>query len=82
MYMELWRNDTDRGKPKKDLREKLVTSTTTNPIWTDQGVDPGLHSERPATNCLSHGMAISALINVSSVSFMHVMLLKGYKLMQ
>jgi hypothetical protein len=31
-----------------------ATLSTTNPTWTD----PGLHSERLATNCLSYGTAL------------------------
>jgi hypothetical protein len=33
------------------------TSSTTNPTWIDQGANPGLRGERPATNNLSHGTA-------------------------
>jgi hypothetical protein len=35
------------------------TSYTTNPSWTGRVSNLGLHGERPETNCLSHGMAIS-----------------------
>jgi hypothetical protein len=35
-----------------------ATLTTTNPTWTDADVNLGLHIERPATNCLSHGVAL------------------------
>jgi hypothetical protein len=34
-----------------------TTFSTTNPTWTDQGLNIGLHGERPATNCFSHAMA-------------------------
>jgi hypothetical protein len=34
-----------------------ATFSTTNPIWTDPGSNPGLRSGRPATNRLSHGTA-------------------------
>jgi hypothetical protein len=27
----------------------------TNPTWTDRGMNPGFHGERPATNPLSYG---------------------------
>jgi hypothetical protein len=30
-----------------------ATLSTTNPTWTDPGSNPGLRSERPATNRLS-----------------------------
>jgi hypothetical protein len=41
------------------LGENLPSATlsTTNPTWIDPGTNPGLHGERPATNCLSHGRA-------------------------
>jgi hypothetical protein len=32
-----------------------ATLSTTNPTWPDQGSNPGLLGERPATNRLSHG---------------------------
>jgi hypothetical protein len=32
-----------------------ATLSTTNPMWIDQGANPGLRGERPATNSLSHG---------------------------
>jgi hypothetical protein len=31
--------------------------STTNLTWIDQGANPGLRGERPATNDLSHGTA-------------------------
>jgi hypothetical protein len=34
-----------------------ATLSTTNPIWTDLGLNPGLRGDRPATNGLSHGAA-------------------------
>jgi hypothetical protein len=42
------------------LGENLPSATlsTTNPTWIDPGANPGLRSERPATNRLSHGTAI------------------------
>lgn len=32
-----------------------ATLSTTNPMWAGFGMKSGLHIERPATNCLSHG---------------------------
>jgi hypothetical protein len=49
----------------RSTREKTCPSTTlstTNPTWTDPGLDPGLRGERPATNRLSHGTAVSEFI--------------------
>jgi hypothetical protein len=34
-----------------------ATLSTTNPTWTDPGLNPGLRGERLATNRLSHGTA-------------------------
>jgi hypothetical protein len=51
-------NEIDRGKPT--TRKKTcpsATLSTTNPTWTDPGSNPGLRSERPETNRLSHGTA-------------------------
>jgi hypothetical protein len=45
-----------------------ATLSTTNPIWTDPGSNPGLRGERPATNSLSHGTASSEFSILWSVS--------------
>ena len=37
-----------------------ATLSTTNPTWTD----PGLHSERSATNRLSHGTALTGVTDI------------------
>jgi hypothetical protein len=34
-----------------------ATLSTTNPTWINQGANPGLRGERPATNDLNHGTA-------------------------
>jgi hypothetical protein len=57
--MEHQWNEIDREKPT--TRRKTcpnATLSTTNPTWTDPGSNPGLRSERPATNRLSHGTAL------------------------
>jgi hypothetical protein len=38
--------------------------STTNPTWTGPGSNPGLRSERPATNRLSHGRANGNLLEL------------------
>jgi hypothetical protein len=51
-------NEIDRGK--RTTRRKTcpsATLSTTNPTCTDPGSNPGLRSERPATNRLKHGTA-------------------------
>jgi hypothetical protein len=40
-----------------------ATLSTINPTWTDLGSKPGLRGERPATNHLSHGTAITCRLN-------------------
>jgi DNA-binding protein H-NS len=58
MSMEHQWNDTDRVQSNNSEKEKCpsVTLSTTNPTWTGQGVNPGLHGERPEPNCFSYGM--------------------------
>jgi hypothetical protein len=46
----------------------------TNPIWIDPGTNPGLRSERPATNDLSHGKARLLLETVKAACSMHYLL--------
>jgi hypothetical protein len=45
-----------------------VTLSTTNSTWTDPGSNPDLRSETPATNRLSHGMAMNDLIVIICLS--------------
>jgi hypothetical protein len=47
------------GKNRSTRRKTCPSATlsTTNPIWTDPGSNPGLRGKRPATNRLSHGTA-------------------------
>jgi hypothetical protein len=49
-----------RGEHGKTRRKTCPSATlsTTNPTWIDPGENPGLRVERPATNRLSHGMAL------------------------
>jgi hypothetical protein len=55
----IWWNDTDRGKPKnleKNLSQCHFVHHKSH--WIDLEANPGRHSERPATNRLSYGMAL------------------------
>jgi hypothetical protein len=55
-YVEPWWNDIDRGQPKNS--EKIwhsATLLTTNATWTDPGANPGLYTERSASNRLNRG---------------------------
>jgi hypothetical protein len=57
-YGETQWNDNDREKPKKSEETcPSATLSTTNPTWTDPGVNPGLQGERPATSRLTNGTA-------------------------
>jgi hypothetical protein len=50
-------------KTEKTQTETCPISTlSTYLAWPDRGINPGLHGVRPATNCLSHGMAYNAII--------------------
>ena len=46
------KNPSTRGKTCPS-----ATLSTKNSSWTDQGSNPGLRGERPATNSLNHGTA-------------------------
>jgi hypothetical protein len=47
------------GENRRTLRKTCPSAIlpTINPTWIDPGANPGLRSERPATNDLSHGTA-------------------------
>jgi len=57
--MEHWLN-TVTGENQNPWRETCLSATlsTTYPTWNGLESKTGLHSERPATNCLSHGIAV------------------------
>jgi hypothetical protein len=56
---EPWWNDIDCGKLNNSEKTyPSATLSTKNPTWKDQGMNPGLHSERLVTNHLSHNMAL------------------------
>ena len=71
MNVEHWWNDTDREK-LKFLEKNLFQChcVPTNPTWTSLRLKPGLHGDRPATNCLSHNTAC-IISNVTSTSISH-----------
>jgi hypothetical protein len=62
---EALRNDIYR-ETRRTLRKTCYNASlsTTNPTWTDPGVNLGLHGERQATNRLSHGKAYYMLIYI------------------
>ena len=57
---EHWWSDTDKKK-YNTLRKTCTnaTLTTINPTWSGLGLNPDLHSDRPATNSLTHGTALN-----------------------
>jgi hypothetical protein len=61
------------------LGENLPSATvsTTNPTWIDPGANPGLRGERPATNRLSHGTALSGVNGLSLSTLIAAILLRG-----
>jgi hypothetical protein len=52
MSTKHWWNDTDAEKTLPPFNLSTIF-----PAWTGLGLKPSLHSERPVTKCLSHGMA-------------------------
>jgi hypothetical protein len=53
-------NDIDSEKPKNSEKGcSSATLSTTNLTYTDPGANPGLRGDRPATNSLTHGTALS-----------------------
>jgi hypothetical protein len=66
LVMEHRWNEIDRGKPKYSEKKTCLSATlsTTNTTWTDPGSKPGLCGERPATNRLSHGTALTTLLAI------------------
>jgi hypothetical protein len=59
------------GENRRTRRETCPSATlsTTNPTWIDQGANPGLRGERPATNDLSHVTALRCILSRAKVSF-------------
>jgi hypothetical protein len=57
------------GENRRTRRKTCPSATlyTTNPIWIDPGGSPGLRSERPTTNCLSHGTALPKIFTASII---------------
>jgi hypothetical protein len=55
VYGEPWWDDIDREN-RRTRRKTCPTASlsTTNPTWTDPGMNLCLRSEKPATNRLSH----------------------------
>jgi hypothetical protein len=49
------------GENRRTRRKTCPSATlsTTNPTWIDPGANPGLRGERPATNDVSHGTALT-----------------------
>jgi hypothetical protein len=57
--MEYWWKDMERGKLKHSEKACPSATLTTNPTQTGLESNPDLHSDMPATNCLSHDIAFT-----------------------
>jgi hypothetical protein len=72
------------GRKKKTSWKKTCPSTnfsTTNSIWIDLSINPGLHGEKPKTNCVSYNTADNtALMENKSNTGNMIHLLHEYKL--
>jgi hypothetical protein len=70
------------GENRSTLRKTCPTATlsTTNPTWTDSGSNPGLRGERPATNGLSHGTAVSVTFSCRRIYFQVYLLSSAVRL--
>ena len=64
----------NRSPWRKSFRS--ATLYTKNTTWTDLGLNLGLHSQRLAINCLSHGMAFKA--QITAKQYIHMWC--GYKI--
>jgi hypothetical protein len=55
MYKQLhvWKDDRENRSNRRETCPSAILSHT-NPTWVTLGLKPGLHSDRPATNSLSH----------------------------
>jgi hypothetical protein len=72
---QLW-NDIDRENRRSRRRTcPSAALSATNPTWTDLGANLGLRGEKPATNRLSCGKALSLLIRFEPRSELKVFLL-------
>jgi hypothetical protein len=58
------------GENRRTRRKTCPSATlsTTNPTWTDQGANPGLLGDRPATNDLSHGTVTTCVLHLLTCS--------------
>jgi hypothetical protein len=57
-------------------RRKICPSAISyaiNPTWIDPGANPGLHGERSATNCLSHGTAMPCSNSSRGTNYKHLL---------
>jgi hypothetical protein len=58
--MEHWWNLVTRENQITQKETCLsATLSNINPTWTGLESNTGLHSKRPATNCLSHGITVA-----------------------
>jgi hypothetical protein len=64
---------TVQGKPKYSEKTcPSATLSTTNPTWSDPGLNPGRRGGKPATNRLSYGAALYGKFTVYRASLTDV----------
>jgi hypothetical protein len=70
------------GKNRRTRRKTYPSNTLSpkNPTWIDSSANPGLRSERPATNRLSHGTASMCVVSVNGSERFRILTLpsQGY----
>jgi hypothetical protein len=73
ILMEHRWNEIYRGKPKYSGKKTCPSATlsSTNPTWTDPGLNLGLRGERPATKRLNHGTAMRSYLTHASFISSH-----------
>ena len=66
--MDEWWNDSDRGKQEQLGKNAWASATfsSTNLTRTDLGSNSCLCSEKQTSNRLSHGMALTLMLNSNS----------------
>ena len=63
---------TGESLPTRGKTCPSATLSTKNHTWTDPGSNPGLRSEMPATNRLSHGTASCLMLSINGTVTLYV----------
>jgi hypothetical protein len=71
MWSSRW-NENWQGKPKYSEKKCLsATSFTTHSTWPDLGLNPDRHGGNSATNSVSYGTALKAMLRTGPNSAIH-----------